>query len=153
VLAMSPRSPHEGIIDRRSFMRILTGSALKALGMLAVFGYFEATTDTLTAQSMAFTTLVAFEWFQAVGCRSWSVHVTRLGLFSNRGLLLGLLAGVALQWIAVSSPLTEQLLGTPPLGVTEWAIALAVGSTGLMLSSVMTYVEQRQGIAAPADEG
>ncbi len=152
VLAMRPRSPQEGIIDRRSLVRIVTGSALKAVGMLAVFGYFDATTNTPTAQAMAFTTLVAFEWFQALGCRSWSVHVTRLGVFSNRGLVMGLVGGVALQWVAVSSPLTERLLGTPPLGITGWAIALAVGSTGLLLSSVMTSIEQRRGIAAPADE-
>ena len=67
VLSLPPRSPSEGIIDRRSKMRIITGSLLKAAGMLAVFGYFMRTLRSLHAQTMAFTTLVAFEWAQAIG--------------------------------------------------------------------------------------
>lgn len=145
VLALPPRSPKAGIIDRRTLWRIATGSALKAVGMLAVFGYFEATSTTLHAQTMAFTTLVAFEWAQAIGSRSWSVPVTKLGPLSNPGLVAGLVAGVALQWVAVSSPTAERILGTDPLGPTEWAVAIAVGATGLVLSMVMTAIERRRG--------
>jgi len=147
VLANPPRSPKEGIIDRRSAWRIGTGAALKALGMLAVFGYFRETDGVLHAQTMAFTTLVAFEWAQAIGCRSWSVPLTRLGVMTNPSLVLGLVAGVVLQWIAVSSPTAERLIGTEPLGVEEWGVALAIGSTGLVLSAVMTAIERRQGRA------
>ncbi len=144
VLGLPPRSPSEGIIDRRSMWRIGTGSVLKAVGMLAVFGYFMETSTVLHAQTMAFTTLVAFEWAQAIGSRSWRVPVTKLGLFTNRSLVVGLLGGVVLQWIAVSSISAERILGTDPLGPTEWAIALVVGSTGLVLSSVMTLIERRR---------
>ena len=42
---------------------------------------------------------------------------------------------------AVSSPTAEGILGTDPLGVREWSIALAVGSAGLIGSVVMTVVE------------
>ena len=145
VLSQGPRSPRADIIDRRSMWRIITGSALKATGMLAVFGHFLQTSDILHAQTVAFTTLVAFEWAQAIGSRSWSVPVSQLRPFSNRGLILGLLAGVALQWLAVSSPMAGRILGTDPLGVTEWAIALAVGSSGLALSLLMTALERRRG--------
>ena len=93
---------------------------------------------------MAFTTLVAFEWAQAIGSRSWRVPVTKLGVFSNPSLVVGLVAGAVLQWIAVSSITAERILGTDPLGPAEWLIALAVGSTALVLSSVMTAAEQRR---------
>ncbi len=145
VLATGPRPPEEGIIDRPTAWRIGTGSALKAVGMLAVFGYFSATGSTVIhAQTVAFTTLVAFEWAQAIGCRSWTVPFTRLGLFTNRSLVVGLLAGVALQWVAVSSPTAEHLLGTDPLGPTEWGVALLVGATGLVLSETMTWLNRRR---------
>lgn len=142
VLRLPPRSPSEGIIDRRSMWRIITGSLLKAAGMLAVFGYFMETSSVAHAQTMAFTTLVAFEWAQAIGSRSWSVPVSKLGAFTNRSLVVGLVAGAALQWIAVSTGTAEQILGTDPLGPTEWLIALAVGATGLALSSLMTVFER-----------
>jgi len=143
VLALPPRPPSEGIINRRSMWRIVTGSLLKAAGMLAVFGYFKETSSVPHAQTMAFTTLVAFEWAQAIGSRSWSVPVSKLGALTNRSLVAGLIAGAALQWVAVSSPTAERILGTDPLGIAEWLIALAVGSTGLVLSSLMTAYEQR----------
>ncbi len=144
VLAEPPRSPSADIIDRRASWRIGTGAALKAIGMLAVFGYYLQDASVAHAQTMAFTTLVAFEWAQAIGCRSWNVPVRRLGFFTNRSLVVGLLGGVALQWIAVSSPTAERIIGTDPLGPAEWAVAVAVGATGLVLSAVMTAVEARR---------
>ena len=148
VLAEPPRRPSDDIIDRRSSWRIGTGAALKAMGMLAVFGYYLQDSSVAHAQTMAFTTLVAFEWAQAIGCRSWNVPVRRLGIFSNRSLVVGLLAGVALQWVAVSSPTAERIIGTDPLGPAEWGVALAVGATGLVLSAVMTQIESRRRRAA-----
>ena len=142
VLARPPRTPQAGIIDRRAAWRIGVGSALKACGMLAVFGYFYGVSTVIHAQTMAFTTLVAFEWAQAIGSRSWTVPLWRIGVSSNPSLIAGLLAGVALQWLAVSSPTAEALLGTEPLGVAEWAIAVAVGSTGLIASALMTARER-----------
>ncbi len=144
VLALPPRSPSDDIIDRRAAWRIGTGAALKMVGMLVVFGYFLSTSTVIHAQTVAFTTLVAFEWAQAIGSRSWNVPVWRLGPFANPSLVLGLLGGVALQWVAVSSPVATRLLGTEPLGPTEWAIAIALGSTGLVLSTVMTAIERRR---------
>ncbi len=144
VLSLPPRSPSEGIIDRHSKTRIITGSLLKAAGMLAVFGYFMQTSTVAHAQSMAFTTLVAFEWAQAIGSRSWRVPIYKLGVFSNPSLVVGLVAGAVLQWIAVSSITAERILGTDPLGPAEWLIALVIGSTALVLSSAMTAAEQRR---------
>lgn len=142
VLDLPPRAPQAHIIDRRAAWRVTIGSVLKAGGMLGVFGYFHGSYPVIHAQTMAFTTLVAFEWGQAIGSRSWSVPVWRLGLFSNPSLIVGLVAGVVLQWLAVSSPTAEGILGTEPLGLAEWGIALAVGSTGLLASVVMTALER-----------
>ncbi len=130
----------------RAAWRIGTGAALKMVGMLAVFGYFYETSTVIHAQTMAFTTLVAFEWAQAIGCRSWNVPMWKLGPLTNPSLVIGLLGGVALQWVAVSSPIAEKILGTDPLGPTEWAIAIVIGSTGLLLSAVMTAIERRRGL-------
>ncbi len=145
VLAVPPRPPNEDVINRRAARRIVAGAALTAVGMLAVFGYFLQTSSVLHAQTMAFTTLVALEWATAIGSRSWTVPLHRLGVFSNRGLVVGLVAGFMLQWVAVSSPTAERLLGTEPLGAAEWALAVAVGSIGLALSAVMTWADGRRG--------
>ena len=145
VLSWAPRSPSEGIINRRAAWRIAVGSALKAAGILLVFGYFHENSTVIHAQTMAFTTLVAFEWAQAIGSRSWNVPVWKLPPFSNPSLVLGMIAGVALQWIAVSSPTAEKILGTDPLGLEEWGIAIAVGLTGLVASSIMTAFDRKRG--------
>ncbi|MDZ4168219.1 MAG: HAD-IC family P-type ATPase [Coriobacteriia bacterium] len=144
VLAEPPRDPAADIVDRRASWRIGTGAVLKAVGMLAVFGYYLQDSSVVHAQTMAFTTLVAFEWAQAIGCRSWNVPLTKLGVFTNRSLVVGLLAGLALQWVAVSSPATDLIIGTDPLGPAEWGIAIAVGATGLLLSAIMTWIESRK---------
>ena len=144
VLAQPPRSPKAGIIDTRASRRIVVGAVVNAAGMLAVFAYFLSVSTTLHAQTMAFTTLVALEWSQAIGARSWSVPLSKLGVFTNRALVGGLLAGVVLQWVAVSSPTAERILGTDPLGPAEWAIAVAVGSAGIISAAIMTAIERRR---------
>ncbi len=146
VLSWAPRSPAEGIINRRAARRIAVGAVLKAAGMLLVFGYFYETSTVIHAQTMAFTTLVAFEWAQAIGSRSWNVPIWKLPPFSNPSLVVGLIAGIALQWLAVSSPTAETILGTDPLGLQEWGIAMAVGMTGLVASSIMTVIDRTRAL-------
>jgi Ca2+-transporting ATPase len=144
VLAEPPRPPAQGLINRRAGTRIAAGAVLTAVATLIVFGVFLRTSSVLHAQTMTFATLVCLEWAHAIGSRSWSVPLTRLGLASNRGLVGGLLAGVVLQWLAVSSPAAERVLGTGPLGPAEWALAVAVGTSAVALAAVMTHLEGRR---------
>jgi P-type Ca2+ transporter type 2C len=144
VLTDPPRPRGEDIIDRESLVRIIAGSALKASGMLTVFLWTLNSSSLGYAQVVTFMTLVAFEWFQALGNRSWRKSLFELGLFTNRALLVGIGIGVALQWLAVSSPFTERVLGTAPIGIAEWGLALAVGSTGLLLSETITVLYRRK---------
>jgi Ca2+-transporting ATPase len=143
VLALPPRSPSQGIIEGHARTRILVGASVTAVGVLAVFGYYLGRAPLIHAQTMAFMTIVAFEWGQALTARSWRVPLARLGVTSNRSLVFGLALGFALQLLAVSSPLAERLLGTDPVGPKEWALTMAVGLTSVVVGDVMTRLHTR----------
>ena len=58
------------------------------------------------------------------GCRTDRTSVFRVGLLSNRLVLLGVAVEVGLLLLLVSSPLLRRVFGTAPVGVPEGLVLL-----------------------------
>lgn len=89
-------------------------------------------------QTVMFTTLAFSQVFQALGTRSGTDSIFRIGLFSNVPLLV--LTGIVIvtQFAAIYLPVLQTFLETEPLGWTE--LALCIGLSSLVL--VYTEVEK-----------
>jgi potassium/sodium efflux P-type ATPase len=83
------------------------------------------------AQTMGFTVLCAFQWFNGLNARSHTRSLFQLGLFTNKFVLGGLTAAVALQAMAVHAPFLQKLFHTVPLSLADWGIIVAVASSVL----------------------
>ncbi len=68
---------------------------------------------------MAFTTMVMFQVFNALNCRSRDKSVFQLGLFSNRYLLVAVVASVLLQVGTSLLPFMQRASGTTALSLEE----------------------------------
>ncbi len=143
VLRQKPRPVHAGLLDRPAVLRIVLLSVVMAAGTLVQF-FLElrsARADALThAQTMAFTTLSAFQWFQALNARSRHESVFAVGLLANRWLLGGIAAAVALQLLAVQTPLGNSLFKTVPLSAIDWLLIVATASSILVVEEVLKRV-------------
>jgi Ca2+-transporting ATPase len=95
------------------------------------------------AQTLAFTTLVIFQLFNAFNSRS-SYQSAFHGLFTNRWLWLAVLLGVVLQVAVVYVPFLQRPFGTVPLRPVDWLLCLAVGSTVLWPSELAKLVRRRR---------
>ncbi|MFW5733917.1 MAG: cation-translocating P-type ATPase [Oceanidesulfovibrio sp.] len=128
VLDDPPRRSDQGIIDGVMVWRILLLAPVMALGTLFVF---ERSLDQGidTAQSMAFITLAAFQWFHALNARSRSKSAFSIGFFSNRWLLLAIFVAIVLQIGSIHLPFARGILGTTELTAGQWAMAVAVASS------------------------
>ncbi|VAX03370.1 hypothetical protein MNBD_GAMMA20-2207 [hydrothermal vent metagenome] len=51
----------------------------------------------------------------------------KLGVFSNRWLVMGVVLMVLLQLLFIDSPAMNWLFGSAPIGATEWWLVLAGG--------------------------
>lgn len=149
VLKLPPRSPAEGVVTRETATRIAALASVTAVGTLTLFAWELQTKDLAHAQTIAFTTLVAFEWFKSQTWRTANESLFAAGLFRNRWLVIALCAAVLLQLAAIYTPLGQLAFGTVPLSAGEWARVLATASSVLIVDEIGKLLRRRFRRARP----
>jgi len=119
VLKQPPRNPRESILNGALIRRIAMLTPLMAAGTLLMF-HLSRPEGLEYARTVAFTTLVAFQWFQAFNARSHYQSVFSIGVFSNRWLLGGVGLAIVLQILVVHTGPGQMLFGTTHLSAMDW---------------------------------
>ena len=88
-------------------------------------------------QTLLFSTLVFTQLAVALSVRSESNVLFRLGLFTNRPMVLALLASMVLQMTVVYVPFFQQLLHTKPLSGGELAVVFGVSAAAFVLVELL----------------
>ncbi len=137
VLSRPPRRMSEHILTRRRLAGLALLGAVMAAGTLLVFaGARDGDLDAEVAGTMAFTTFVAFQLFNALNARSERASVFRRHTLTN-GRLWGALGAVAaLQVAVVHLPVLGTIFDTVPLRASEWAVCGSVAVTILVVDEV-----------------
>ncbi len=143
VLRERPRHPKEPIVNRAMLLRMATLTPLMAIGILLLFWY-KSSAGLEVAQTVAFSTMVAFEWFQALNARSQRLSVLSIGLFSNRWLLLGVGIAILLQLVATQTPLGHLLLHTAGLSWMDWLLIVLVSSSIWVADELLKWFKARR---------
>jgi P-type Ca2+ transporter type 2C len=126
VMRRRPHSPRDGIFGGGMGLQAVWTGAL--IGVIALgVGFWYATAGLPQWQTMMFVTLGFLQVFQALATRSTTDSLFRIGLASNRPLLGIALAVVALQLIAIYTPLAA-FLGLMALAATDLLIAVGLGA-------------------------
>ncbi|MCK4625968.1 MAG: cation transporting ATPase C-terminal domain-containing protein, partial [Phycisphaerae bacterium] len=127
--------PREPIITK-DVLKFITGAGmLMFVATILVFWYalqMPGMEDDVIkhARTLAFTTFVFFQLFNAFNCRSDRYPLTRIGFFSNRYLIGAVLLCALLQLCILYVPFLQLLFGTVPLlDVRDWIIVLSVSAT------------------------
>ncbi|MEA1907218.1 MAG: cation-transporting P-type ATPase [Euryarchaeota archaeon] len=129
-----PRDPREPIITG-DVLKFITGAGLLMfIATILVFWYAlqmpGSKEDVVThARTLAFTTFVFFQLFNALNCRSARYPLSRIGFFSNRYLIGAVLLCALLQLCILYVPFLQLMFGTVALGLWDWAIVLPVSAT------------------------
>ncbi len=137
VLKMPPRDPRESVLDRTMLVRMGILTPIMAVGTLLLFWYEIRSGTHAHAQSIAFATISAFQWFQAFNARSQYQSVFAVGLFTNRWLLLGIGAAVVLQVAALHTPIGHVIFGTVPLSWLDWGLVVLVSGSIWIVDEAM----------------
>jgi Ca2+-transporting ATPase len=88
--------------------------------------------DEAYARTMAFTTLMMFQLFNALNCRSaWRSAFS--GFFENKWLLLAIALSVLSQLAVVYVPVMQEAFRAVPLTLRDWAVAVGVGLVLLLV--------------------
>jgi Ca2+-transporting ATPase len=148
LMSQPPRPRAEGVINGRMRADIALVGLVMAVGTLLIFdaalpgGLIEGTGTIQYGRTMAFTTLMLFQLFNAFNARS-DVHSAFLGLFRNRWLWAAVCLSVALQVLVIYTPLMQAAFGTVRLDAWDWTRSIIVASSVLWVSEAAKLVTRR----------
>jgi Ca2+-transporting ATPase len=125
VMERPPRPAKESLLGRRTLEAFIIMGGIMALGTLWVFAS-ELQFGAVKAQTMAFTTIVMFEMFNAFNFRSLDRSLFSVGVFKNRWLWAAVASSVALQLAVIYVPFLQPAFGTVPLSALDWLKVLGV---------------------------
>ncbi|MCC6144822.1 MAG: HAD-IC family P-type ATPase [Candidatus Hydrogenedentes bacterium] len=132
-----PRDPKAPILSGFVISRTVIAAVLMTAGAVGLFiyEYFHAVETNISkevaiaeAQTMAVTTVIMFEIFYLLNCRSLRGSVLDIGFFSNKTIFAGA-ALLLLQAAFIYLPILQRIFGTTALDPFEIALTVIVGAT------------------------
>jgi Ca2+-transporting ATPase len=132
-LKQPPRDSRVGLIYPGLLLRIAFMATMLGAGVFIVFDWAQQRMSIEEARTLAFCTMVAFEWFRAFNARSDEFTVFKLGIFSNRWLIMAIGIAIGLQIAVVYTPFLQVAFGTVPISAGSWGTAVLAGATLFVL--------------------
>jgi Ca2+-transporting ATPase len=121
VLTRPPRKPQAGIMSQTLIQRTVLVGLVIAVGVL--YEYIHALNlgyDLERARTIAVTTMVFFQFFQAWNCRSELQSIFRMNPFGNPFLFVSMVAAFGAQLAVIYVPTLQWIFRTDPIILKEW---------------------------------
>jgi Ca2+-transporting ATPase len=134
VLRRPPRRSGEGVLDRLMWERVVVAGLVMGAGTLALFRWELTSTGSLArAQTVALTTMVVYQVFQAGNARSETESVLRRSPWSNKLLFAATAAALTIHTAALYLPATQYVLRVEPIDATAW-LRIALVATSILVA-------------------
>lgn len=149
VMKAKPRDPKESFFAEGAGMRALIGGSLIGTLTLAAFywglyehgfsmGSQEIPDEILTyARTMAFVVLAASQLFYSLSMRSATKSIFQVGLFTNKPLLIAIVAGLFLQLVVISVPFLAKAFKVQNLSVFDWGLVFCFALVPLIVNELI----------------
>jgi cation-transporting ATPase F len=140
IMSRPPRDPSRPLLTGALMARVLLVSALLVGGSWWVFEFERSSGASLAeARTVAMNLFVAVETFYLFSCRSLTQSSWRLGMFSNRWVLGGVVVQAVGQLAITYWSVMNDLFRTAPIPADAWLRILAVS----LLASLVVSVDKR----------
>jgi magnesium-transporting ATPase (P-type) len=144
VLRRPPRRPGGGVLDRVMWERVVLAGLVMGAGMLVMFRWeLDSTGSLVQAQTVALTTMVVFQVFQAGNSRSETESVFRRNPFSNRLLFVATVCALGIHVAALYLPPTQYVLRIEPIGLGSWFGIVGI-ATSILVAMELHKVLRRE---------
>jgi Ca2+-transporting ATPase len=140
VMKRPPRDPKESILHGR-FASVIASFFTQFFGTAFVFclSYYVWKEPLQEAMTMAFIQAVIQELTTVWNCRSEKKSVFRMNPFTNKYLVIAVVASLILTASLTVVPVFQQMFGTVSLSLTDWLIVGAIGSLGFFILPEVFY--------------
>ena len=138
-----PRRQSAQILTRGRLARLALYGITMMVGTLFMFQHGLAAQGPTYALTLAFTTFVLFQFFNAFNARAEHGSVFNANFFNNGKLWLALATVLVLQAMAVHWPPAQSIFGTADLRLDDWLRATLVASSVLLLDEARKLLMKR----------
>jgi Ca2+-transporting ATPase len=153
VMQRPPRKPEEPVLSSFVIFRTVTAAILMTAGAVNLFQWeyhtalqagVEEHLALAKAQTMAVTTVIMFQIFYMLNCRSLKASTFQIGLFSNKAVYIGIASLLLLQAVFVYAGAMHSVFGTMPLSLRDILLSALVGAIILPVISLEKWLSSRR---------
>ncbi|MCS7044487.1 MAG: cation-transporting P-type ATPase [Bryobacteraceae bacterium] len=139
-----PRDPRAPILTRVLQVRIALVSLLLLAGAFGLFEWMQMRGAPVEqARTVAVNVFVFGEMFYLFNCRSLTVSMFQLGMFSNPWLLAGVAAMAVFQLLFTYAPWMNAAFHSAPIGTPEWAWILGCSMAIYLVVKAEKWLRRR----------
>lgn len=145
IIDRPPRNPKEGIMSRLLIERTILVGVLISAGVVYNFITVLNAGDSLEkARTMAVTTMVFFQFFQAWNSRSELQSIFRINLMSNPFLFYSMIAAFLAQLAVIYVPALQWVFRTEPIATGDWLQILMVSASVIVVVEADKFLRRRK---------
>ncbi|MDD3656070.1 MAG: calcium-transporting P-type ATPase, PMR1-type [Atribacterota bacterium] len=131
VMIQPPRNPKEGIFSGKMGFNIFSQGIFIGIITLIAFYYGYSQYSLVVGETMAFGTLSFTQLWQSLNSRSDKFSIFRLGIFSNRYLVLAILGSGILQLMVMLVPFLQSVFQVTALTFSQWLVVILISLTAI----------------------
>ena len=152
LMSRPPRDPSAPVLSGFLIMRTFTVAILMTAGAIGLFLYEFRTAagagpEALAkAQTMAVTTVIMFQIFYLLNCRSLQNSILSIGVFSNKTVFVGIAAIIALQAMFIYAPFMQTIFTSAPLAPGDVLASILVGAVILPVVGLEKWWHRRRAV-------
>ena len=152
VMSRPPRDPNEPVLNKFVVFRTFMAAILMTIGAVGLFIYernssvaagISDVVAVAKAQTMAVTTVIMFQIFYMLNCRSLKDSIFKIGFFSNKSVFVGIVALIGLQMAFIYAPPLQSIFGTQPLAAKDILLSVLVGTIILPVITIEKALRKR----------
>jgi len=144
IMERPPRDPKEPIMSRLLWERTVIVGLLISVGVVYNFQLALNEGPSLEkARTVAVTTMVFFQFFQAWNSRSELQSIFKISPFTNPLLFFSLIAAFFAQLSVIYVPTLQWIFRTEPITMSEWLQILMVSATVVLVVEIDKWIRRR----------
>jgi Ca2+-transporting ATPase len=154
IMQRGPRDPRARILSGRRLRHLMMIGFVMAAGTLVALWYGTSAVSDGNEElgvTLAFTTFVLYQVFNAFNARSETATAFRRHSLSNSKLLLALVGVLVLQVLAIHWGPMQTIFDTVALSPLQWALAAGLASTVLIFEEIRKAVGRAGGTGSDDD--
>lgn len=145
IMQRPPRKPDEAVITKpRAFLMLGQGAVIAFCSLLAFsFVLFVEKRSIAHARTAALVVLACAQLFHSFNCRNMTESLFKIGIFTNKKLILATTVSFFLLMVVVYVPFMQKVFKTDALCLYHWFLALVISSFPLWAMEVVKIINRK----------